>query len=142
MIHFYYMENCGYCAKAKQVLASEIASGMVVIKDAKEATGVSGFPHFVSTTTGATHTGFMPDKEKLFEKLGVKQNKQAHVNQNQHAQPQAHVNQNQRAQPQAHVNQNQHSQPQSKKEIENGSSLRGGYLSLSETWVNQKRYVA
>ena len=155
------MENCGYCAKAKQVLAPDIASGFVVIKDAKEAKNVGGFPHFVSTTTGATHTGFMADKEKLFEKLGVKQNKQAQSQEqaqaHQQAQAQAQAQAHQQAQAQAHQQAQAYQQAQAQqqaqayqqarvhhrsKEVENGSSINGGYLSLKQTWSPQKRYVA
>lgn len=127
MIHFYSMDACGYCAKAKQVLAPEIASGFVVVKDAKEAKNATGFPHFVETTTGATHTGFMADKQKLFEKLGVKQNKEAYHHQQAHHQ---------------HHHQQAHQQAQSKEGFENCSSVNGGYLSLNKTWSTQKRYVA
>ena len=137
MIHFYSMNSCGYCEKAKKVLASEIASGFVIVKDAKEANGAGGFPHFVETTTGATHTGFMADKEKLFEKLGVKQ---APVQKEHYAPTQAHANQHRFSQ--AHAHAHAQAQAQGKKEVENGSSLCGGYLRLSETWTKQKRYVA
>ena len=64
------MNGCGFCSKAKKELANEIASGLVVLKDASEANGISGFPHFENSETGATHTGFAP-KEQLFQKLGV-----------------------------------------------------------------------
>ena len=70
MIIFYSMNGCGYCSKAKKELASEIASGLVVIKDAGEAKGVNGFPHFENPSTGAKHTGYAP-KAELFQKLGV-----------------------------------------------------------------------
>ena len=120
MINFYYMENCPYCTKAKETLKDEIASGLVSIKSAKEANGASGFPYFVETTTGATHTGFMADKQKLFEKLGVKQNKETYHN------AQAHHN----------------AQAPSKEQFENCSSIRGGYLTLSKTWSRQKSYVS
>jgi len=133
------MNSCGYCEKAKKVLASEIASGFVIVKDAKEANGAGGFPHFVETTTGATHTGFMADKEKLFEKLGVKQ---APVQKEHYAPTQAHANQHRLSQVHAQAQVHAQVQAQGKKEVENGSSLCGGYLRLSETWTKQKRYVA
>jgi len=108
------MDNCGYCAKAKEVLAPEIASGFVVLKNAKDATNANGFPHFVETTTGATHTGFMADKQKLFEKLGVKQNKepyhntQAHHNAHAQAHHNAHAQAHHNAHAQAHHNAQAH----------------------------------
>jgi glutaredoxin len=68
---FYHMKGCGFCQKAKDELANEIASGKVVIKDSKEApTGVRGFPHFVNEDNGKSVTGFKP-AALLMKELGV-----------------------------------------------------------------------
>ena len=66
------MDGCGYCVKAKQQFAQEIASGFMVVKPSSQAPqGVSGFPHF--TYGDKTASGFM-SKEDLYEKLGVQSN--------------------------------------------------------------------
>ena len=71
MIIFYEMKGCGFCKKARQELASEIASGLVVVKGTGEApAGVRGFPHFVNTANGKSSSGYAP-KAKLFQALGV-----------------------------------------------------------------------
>ena len=69
-IIFYTANGCGFCVKAKQMLKDLIASGKIMMKDAKEAPkGVRGFPHFVGTN-GKTHTGLPPSAEALMQKLG------------------------------------------------------------------------
>jgi glutaredoxin len=69
-IIFYTANGCGFCVKAKQMLKDQIASGKIIMKDAKEAPkGVRGFPHFVGKN-GKTHTGLPPSAEALMDKLG------------------------------------------------------------------------
>ena len=69
-IIFYSANGCGFCVKAKQMLKDQIASGKIMMKDAKEAPkGVRGFPHFVGKN-GKTHTGLPPSAEALMQKLG------------------------------------------------------------------------
>ena len=70
-IIFYTANGCGFCVKAKQMLKDQIASGKIMMKDAKEAPkGVRGFPHFVGTN-GKTHTGLPPSAAALMDKLGA-----------------------------------------------------------------------
>ena len=68
------MDGCGFCEKAKKELQPQIKSGVVVVKNARQArndgVNVSGFPHFKNTKNGLSHTGYL-DKNKLFEKLEV-----------------------------------------------------------------------
>ena len=70
-IIFYSANGCGFCVKAKQMLKDQIASGKIMMKDAKEAPkGVRGFPHFVGKN-GKTHTGLPPSAAALMQKLGA-----------------------------------------------------------------------
>ena len=70
-IIFYTANGCGFCVKAKQMLKDLIASGKIMMKDAKEAPkGVRGFPHFVGAN-GKTHTGLPPSAAALMDKLGA-----------------------------------------------------------------------
>ena len=65
------MNMCGFCKKSKQELKDEIDSGLVVLKNNSEApAGVRGFPYFVNTKNGKTHTGYA-SKDKLFNSLEV-----------------------------------------------------------------------
>jgi hypothetical protein len=62
---------CGFCKKSKEELRNEIDSGLVVVKSSSEApSGVRGFPYFVNTKNGKTHTGYA-SKDNLFNSLGV-----------------------------------------------------------------------
>ena len=130
MINFYSMEGCGYCKKAQAELKEEIALGKVNLKSAKEApAGVTGFPHFTSSS-GATHTGFLP-KDQLLEKLGenIKEgyNKPPH---HPHKEPH-HPHK-----PPHHPHHPPHQEP------EICSKGFGGYLTLGQTWIKQKSYIA
>ena len=71
-IIFYSANGCGFCVKAKQMLKDLIASGKIMVKDAKEAPkGVRGFPFFESVSKkGKTHTGLPPSAAALMQKLG------------------------------------------------------------------------
>lgn len=71
-IHFFSMEGCGWCKKAKEMLKPLIDSGKVIIKDASEASSeVSGFPHFVSQLTGESMSGLAAKNVSDFlQKLG------------------------------------------------------------------------
>ena len=72
-IIFYSMgPRCGFCTKAEQMLHKHIASGKIIKKDASEANGkFSGFPSFICTETGKTHSGLPSSPEELYQKLGV-----------------------------------------------------------------------
>lgn len=68
-ITFYNMTGCGYCSKAKTMFAAEIASGEMLVKDAKDAPqGTRGFPTF--TNNGQSHSGLPGSKQELYSKLG------------------------------------------------------------------------
>ena len=70
-IIFYSMPGCGYCVKAEQLLKKQIQDGTVIKKSASEANGqFNGFPAFVSTKTGKSHTGLPPSYNHLTKKLG------------------------------------------------------------------------
>lgn len=70
-ILFYSMPTCGYCKKAMQLLSNELASKEIVLKSSQEAPkGVSGFPYFVNSSNGKTHTGLPSSKMDLYAKLG------------------------------------------------------------------------
>lgn len=76
MIILAYMENCGYCKKAKKELEKEIQNGNVKIIDSKDLDEIKiyfkndlhGFPAFVNTENGKESTGFSSKKD-LFEAL-------------------------------------------------------------------------
>lgn len=63
------MIGCGFCEKAKKILKNEIKNGNIEIKDSSEAKGVSGFPHFLNTSNGLTHTGCPSNISDLYSKL-------------------------------------------------------------------------
>ena len=72
MITFFYMEGCGFCNKARNMLKNEIADGTISIRPHSEAPdGVNGFPYF--TMGDKNFIGAPSSKEELFEKLGVSQ---------------------------------------------------------------------
>jgi len=71
-----YIEDwCGYCTKAKKILEDEIASGLILVKQAKLAVGdgvtTNGVPHFISLITGEETAGCPQDAPSLLEKLGM-----------------------------------------------------------------------
>lgn len=128
MITIYSMEGCGFCNKAKVELSEEIKNGHVVVKSSKEAPeGIRGFPYFTSSS-GATHTGYLP-KDKLLEKLG--ENVKEGYNKQPHHQP--------HKQPHYPHKQPHHPSP---KEPEICSKRSGGYVTLGQTWIKQKSYIA
>jgi len=65
---------CGFCEKAKELLKNELKNGKIQIKDSSEAKGVSGFPHFLNTSNGLTHTGCPSSTSELYKKLNHHQN--------------------------------------------------------------------
>lgn len=74
IINLYSLDHCGFCHKAKQILAPQIQKGMVVVKDAKEAPpkyNFTGFPSF--EFQGKTSTGCPESFQKLLEALGLQQ---------------------------------------------------------------------
>ena len=69
-ITFYNMLGCGFCKKAKDMFADEIASGEIIEKPSSEAPpGVNGFPTF--SANGKLHSGLPQSKQELYSKLGV-----------------------------------------------------------------------
>ena len=60
------MIGCGFCQKAKELLKNEIKNGKIQIKDSSEAKGVSGFPHFLNTSNGLSHTGCPSNTSELY----------------------------------------------------------------------------
>jgi glutaredoxin len=80
-ILFYSMQGCGYCTKAKQMFAEELASGEMIEKPAHEAgDGVNGFPHFKSEY--GEHTGLPRSKEALYAKLNGDSNEDSNEDSN------------------------------------------------------------
>ena len=73
-IIFFSMGNsCGYCVKAEKLLEKHIHNGKIHKKSHSEANGkFSGFPAFLNTANGNTHTGLPSSAESLFEKLGYR----------------------------------------------------------------------
>ena len=68
-ITFYYMEGCGYCRKAKELLSDPIAKGeVIVVSSTKAPPGVRGFPHF--THGDKQHSGLPQSTSALYKKLG------------------------------------------------------------------------
>lgn len=68
-IIFYSAPWCGYCTKAEQILANELASGKIIKKSHTEAKGAPGFPYFVNPQTGGTHAGCPESGAQLIELL-------------------------------------------------------------------------
>jgi hypothetical protein len=65
--------SCGYCVKAENLLKKHIHSGKIQKKSHTECNGkFSGFPAFLNTANGNTHTGLPSSAESLFEKLGYR----------------------------------------------------------------------
>jgi hypothetical protein len=73
IIFFSMGDNCGFCVKAEKLLKQLIDSGKIHKKSHSEANGkFSGFPAFLNTANGNTHTGLPSSAESLFEKLGYR----------------------------------------------------------------------
>ena len=71
-IIFFSMNKCGFCDKAEKLLKPYIDNGKIHKKSHTEANGkFSGFPAFLNTANGNTHTGLPSSAESLFQKLGV-----------------------------------------------------------------------
>jgi glutaredoxin len=69
-VTFYSMPGCGFCVKAKQMFAAELASGQMVEKPSSQAPqGTRGFPTF--TANDKTHSGLPSSKDELYKKLGI-----------------------------------------------------------------------
>ena len=65
--------SCGYGVKAENLLKKHIHCGKIIKKPHTDANGkFSGFPAFLNTANGKTHTGLPSSAESLFEKLGYK----------------------------------------------------------------------
>ena len=68
-ITFYFMNGCGFCTKAKEMLATEISNGEIsIIPSSQAPKGINGFPTF--SYKGKTHSGLPKTKEQLYNKLG------------------------------------------------------------------------
>jgi hypothetical protein len=73
IIFFSMGDKCGFCVKAEKLLKQLIDSGKIHKKSHSEANGkFSGFPAFLNTENGNTHTGLPSSAESLFEKLGYR----------------------------------------------------------------------
>ncbi len=71
-IIFFSSDSCGYCQKAKSLLANDIQAGRIVVKGPSEAPkGVTGYPHFVNMANNKSHTGCPSSASELFQKLGA-----------------------------------------------------------------------
>lgn len=69
-VTFYTMPGCGFCVKAKEMFAAELASGEMVEKPSSQAPqDIKGFPTF--TANGNTHSGLPKNKTELYKKLGI-----------------------------------------------------------------------
>lgn len=89
-IIFFSSDSCGYCQKAKRLLAAEIQSGMITVKGPSEAPqGVGGFPHFVNAANGKSHTGCPSSAAELMAKLGGGGGQEAFAQQRMPQQPPA-----------------------------------------------------
>ena len=70
---FFSMDSCGFCGKAENLLKKYIHCGKIKKKPHTDANGkFSGFPAFLNTANGKTHTGLPSSAESLFEKLGYR----------------------------------------------------------------------
>jgi len=70
MITFYSSPNCGFCSRAKELLASQnLLDDVIVLENQPLPEGVRGYPHFVSGTTLKSHTGCPSSLEALVQKL-------------------------------------------------------------------------
>ena len=73
LIFFSMGNSCGYCVKAENLLKKHIHCGKIIKKPHTDANGkFSGFPAFLNTSNGKTHTGLPSSAESLFEKLGYR----------------------------------------------------------------------
>ena len=73
LIFFSMGNSCGYCVKAENLLKKHIHCGKIIKKPHTDANGkFSGFPAFLNTANGKTHTGLPSSAESLFEKLGYR----------------------------------------------------------------------
>ena len=73
LIFFSMGNSCGYCVKAENLLKKHIHCGKIIKKPHTDANGkFSGFPAFLNTANGNTHTGLPSSAESLFEKLGYR----------------------------------------------------------------------
>ena len=82
-IIFYSANGCGFCVKAKQMLKDQIASGKIIMKDAKEAPKRSPRFSFLRKRkqNGKTHTGLPPSAAALMQKLGGGKGKSSELTQ-------------------------------------------------------------
>ena len=75
VVYLYSMGKlCSFCVKAEETFKNELKTGEMVLKSSndKGAELYSGFPTFVNSSTGLSHSGLPKSKAALYEKLGVK----------------------------------------------------------------------
>jgi hypothetical protein len=74
VVHLYSMGlMCGFCVKAEKKFENELKSGEMVLKTSKcpGAELFTGFPSFMNTDNNLTFSGLPPNKEHLYQKLGI-----------------------------------------------------------------------
>ena len=78
MIIFYSMgKNCGFCISAENMLNKNIKNGEIILVEASNApqNKFQGFPAFENTNNGKTYVGLPKNKDDLYSKLDVYNNK-------------------------------------------------------------------
>ena len=83
-ITFYSMgNNCGFCVKAEKILKQQISEGTIIVKPASDANGqFTGFPSFVSSQSGKTHSGCPQSFKHLKQLLDHTENKENYQHNN------------------------------------------------------------
>jgi hypothetical protein len=67
-ITFYTNSGCGFCQQTMDLMESEGVKDVVTISTSLPS-GARGFPHFVSSVNGKTHTGFPRTIDRLYDLL-------------------------------------------------------------------------
>ena len=67
-ITFHTNDGCHFCQQTMSLFESEGVMGSVNVSKSLPS-GARGFPHFVSATTGKTHTGFPRSVDRLYDLL-------------------------------------------------------------------------
>ena len=69
-IDFYSNQRCGFCHRSTDLFKREgVLQHITVKNNAPLPKGVEGYPHFVSKTTGKSHTGAPSSVEALINRL-------------------------------------------------------------------------
>ena len=75
--------NCGFCVKAEKILKQQISEGTIIVKPASDANGqFAGFPSFVSSQSGKTHSGCPQSFKHLKQLLDHSENKENYQHNN------------------------------------------------------------